>query len=191
MRVYLVQHGLAKDKSEDAARPLSDQGREGVTRCAGFLSLFEKPRPVKIVHSGKLRAAQTAEMFAEAWGGIALEPMLDLAPNDDPSVWSAHLASMSDDVMLVGHLPHLQRLAGLLLCGDPSRQAVNFRNGGVVCLEKGESGWSVLWQINPTLFYTEDLLKDEARAQSLLTSRAECSENEAWEQSHDRSDWQA
>jgi len=30
------------------------------------------------------------------------------------------------------------------------------RNGGVLCLEKGESGWSVLWQINPTLFYGED-----------------------------------
>ncbi len=155
MRIYLVQHGLAKDASEDAARPLSDQGREDVTRCAGFLSLFEKPRPVKILHSGKLRAEQTAEMFAEAWGGIAVERTLDLSPNDDPSVWSAHLASMSADVMLVGHLPHMQRLAGLLLCGDPSREAVHLRNGGVVCMEKRESGWSVLWQVNPTLFYGE------------------------------------
>lgn len=39
--------------------------------------------------------------------------------------------------------------------------------------------------------HTEDLLKDEARAQSLLASRAECSDGEAWEQSHDRSGWQA
>jgi len=160
MRIYLVQHGLAKDESEDAARPLSAQGREDVTRCAGFLSLFEKPRPVKIVHSGKLRAQQTAEMFAEAWGGIAVESTLDLAPNDDPSVWSAHLASMNTDVMLVGHLPHLQRLAGLLICGDPGRKAIHFRNGGVVCLqknglEKEKTGWTLLWQINPTLFYGE------------------------------------
>jgi len=155
MRVYLVQHGLANDKNEDASRPLSDQGREDVTRTAGFLSLFEKPQPARILHSGKLRAQQTAEMFAEAWGGIAVERTLDLAPNDDPSVWLAHLASMPDDVMLVGHLPHLQRLAGLLICGDPSREAVHFRNGGVLCLEKGKTGWSVLWQINPTLFYGE------------------------------------
>ena len=156
MRVYLVQHGLAKDESEDAARPLSAQGREDVTRTAGFLSLFEKPKPAKILHSGKLRAEQTAEMFAEAWGGVSVEKTLDLAPNDDASTWSAHLSSMTDDVMLVGHLPHLQRLAGLLICGDVSREAVHFRNGGVVCLEKRESGWSVLWQINPTLFYGED-----------------------------------
>ncbi len=155
MRVYLVQHGLAKDKSEDPARPLSDQGREDVTRCAGFLSLFEKPRPAKILHSGKLRAAQTAEMIAEAWGGIEFKHMLDLAPNDDPSIWSAHLASMNTDLLLVGHLPHLQRLAGLLICGDPAREAVHFRNGGVVCLERRETGWTLLWQINPTLFYGE------------------------------------
>ncbi len=155
MRVYLVQHGLATDASEDAARPLSAQGREDVTRTAGFLSLFEKPRPAKILHSGKLRAEQTAAMFAEAWGGIALERSPDLAPNDDPSVWAAHLETMSADVMLVGHLPHMQRLTGLLICGNPEREAVHFRNGGVVCMQQRGCGWSLLWQINPTLFYGE------------------------------------
>lgn len=156
MRLYLVQHGLAKDESEDGARPLSGQGREDVARTAGFLSLFEKPRPAKILHSGKLRAEQTAEMFAQAWGDIPIEGTLDLAPNDNPSIWSSHLASMNSDLMLVGHLPHMQRLAGLLIAGDADRKAVHFRNGGVVCLEKCQSGWSILWQINPTLFYGED-----------------------------------
>jgi len=156
MRVYLSQHGLAEEEATDPTRPLSAQGREDVTRTAGFLSLFEKPRPVKIMHSGKLRAGQSAEMFAEAWGGIAVEQATDLAPNDDPSLWAAHLAAMNEDIMLVGHLPHMQRLAALLVCGDPERPAIRMRNGGVLCLEKGESGWSVLWQINPTLFYGED-----------------------------------
>ncbi|ATX79402.1 phosphohistidine phosphatase, SixA [Mariprofundus aestuarium] len=156
MRLYLVQHGLAKDESEDAARPLSNQGREDVTRTAGFLSLFEKPRPSRILHSGKLRAEQTAQMFAQAWGDLPVEKTLDLAPNDDPSTWIAHLSSMDSDLMLVGHLPHMQRLAGLLISGDPEREAVHFRNGGVLCLEKREAGWAVLWQINPTLFYGED-----------------------------------
>jgi len=156
MRVYLVQHGLAKDKSEDAGRPLSGQGREDVARCAGFLGPFEKPEPGRIVHSGKLRALQTAEIFAEAWGDIPVVLMPDLSPNDDPGIWSAHLASMHEDVMLVGHLPHLQRLAGLLICGDVEREAVHFRNGGVLCLERGQAGWSVLWQINPTLLYAPD-----------------------------------
>jgi phosphohistidine phosphatase len=155
MRVYLVQHGLAKDKSEDADRPLSNRGKEDVARCAGFLSLFEKPEPSRIVHSGKLRALQTAEIFAEAWGGISVSAMPDLSPNDDPGIWSAHLFSMDKDVMLVGHLPHLQRLAGLLICGDSEREAVHFRNGGALCLECGQTGWTVLWQINPSLLLHE------------------------------------
>ena len=155
MRVYLVQHGLAKDKSEDAERPLSAQGREDVIRCAGFLSLFEKPEPSRIVHSGKLRAQQTAEIFAEAWGGIPVTAMLDLSPNDDPGIWSAHLVSMHEDMMLVGHLPHLQRLAGVLICGDSECELVHFRNGGVLCLERRQAGWSINWQINPTLLYGE------------------------------------
>jgi len=155
MRVYLVQHGLAMDESEDASRPLSAQGREDVTRTAGFLSLFEKPQPARTVHSGKLRAGQTAEMFAEAWGGLEVETGSDLNPNDDPAIWSARLLELQEDIMLVGHLPFMQRLSGLLICGDASTTPVRFRNGGVVCLEKGESGWSMLWQINPTLFYGE------------------------------------
>jgi len=153
MRIYLAQHGLAKEKSEDADRPLSDQGREDVARVAGFLSLFEKPRPEKVIHSGKLRAEQTAEMFAEGWGNLPVEHGLDLDPNADPSIWSARLAAMNSE--LVGHLPYMQRLAGLLLSGDGEREVVRFRNGGVVCLERGKGGWSLCWQVNPTLFYGE------------------------------------
>ncbi len=156
MRLYLVQHGLANDTNEDVTRPLSGQGREDITRTAGFLSLFEKPHPVKIMHSGKLRAQQTASMFAEAWGNIPVEAVADLNPMDDALLWAERLASLDDDVMLVGHLPYLQRLAGLMICADPNREVVRFRNGGVLCLERTNTGWSILWQINPTLFYGED-----------------------------------
>jgi len=155
VRIYLAQHGLAKEKSEDPERPLSDQGREGVARVAGFLSLFEKPRPKRVIHSGKLRAVQTAEMFAEGWGKLPVEHGSDLDPDSDPAIWSARLDSMNSDLMLVGHLPYMQRLAGLLLSGDCEREVVRFSNGGVVCLERGESGWSICWQVNPTLFYGE------------------------------------
>ena len=155
MRVYLIQHGLAKHESEDAERPLSDQGREDVTRTAELLSLFEKPAPLKILHSGKLRAKQTAEMFAQAWGDIDVEEILDLKPNADPSVWSAHVASMQKDVALVGHLPHLSGLAGLLLCGATERAVIGFRHGGVLCLEyQNQATWQVCWQMNPTMLYS-------------------------------------
>ena len=108
------------------------------------------------MHSGVLRAEQSALLFSQSWGGICCEQVPGLGPNDDPSTWSAQLASMHDDIMLVGHLPYMQRLAGLLICGDAERQAIHFRNGGVVSLERRESGWSLLWQINPSLLHRND-----------------------------------
>ncbi len=155
MRIYLVQHGLALRAEEDAARPLSAQGREDVTRCAGFLSLFEKPRPAQILHSGKLRAAQTAAMFAEVWRIDDVRATDGLLPNDDVTIWAERLRQYEQDIMLVGHLPFMQRLAGLLLCGDAARNVVMFRNGGVLCLECDAQGCRVLWLIHPTLFYGE------------------------------------
>ena len=153
MRIYLAQHGVAMSETEDAARSLSAQGREDVARVAGFLSLFEKPCPATVFHSGKLRAEQTAEMFAEGWCNLPVEVSDGLAPNDDPAIWGEKLAGLDEDVMLVGHLPHLPKLAGLLLANDSAREVVRFANGGVVCLERTDAGWSVLWQVNPTLFY--------------------------------------
>jgi phosphohistidine phosphatase len=43
-------------------------------------------------------------------------------------------------MMLVGHLPHLARLAGLLLAGDPDRPVIAFGQGGLVGLERGPVG---------------------------------------------------
>ncbi|RMH62431.1 MAG: phosphohistidine phosphatase SixA [Zetaproteobacteria bacterium] len=156
MRIYLAQHGLAMAREQDPTRPLSAQGREDVTRCAGFLSLFEKPRPVRIMHSGKLRAEQTARMFAEAWGVAHVCAVPGLAPKDDPHPWRARLQDMREDVMLVGHLPFLQRLLGLLLCGNDAHDPVRMRPGGVLCLERSKDVWQLLWYIYPALFYGED-----------------------------------
>jgi len=80
MKLYLVQHGLAVDESEDEQRPLSNQGREDIVRTGGVLSLFERPQPVRIVHSHKLRAKQSAEMFAEAWGCAVVENSSNYSP---------------------------------------------------------------------------------------------------------------
>ncbi|HIP07206.1 MAG TPA: phosphohistidine phosphatase SixA [Mariprofundaceae bacterium] len=154
MRIYLVQHALALDEAQDPKRGVSTQGREDVVRTAGFLSLFEKPKPVHVFHSGKLRAQQTAEMFAEAWH-LKNDIMQadDLSPNANPEVWAAKLNAMKDDVLIVGHLPHLPRLVSLLLCGDTDTKPVRFQNAGVVCLEKDDDGYQVVFNINPTMFY--------------------------------------
>ncbi|OIQ01327.1 MAG: phosphohistidine phosphatase SixA [Zetaproteobacteria bacterium CG2_30_46_52] len=157
MRIYLVQHGQAVSEDEDPTRPLTSQGREDITRVAGFLSLFEKPKPKKVVHSGKLRAKQSAQMFAEAWQVSHIEEDGDLSPNAMPEIWRDRLANMDEDIMLVGHLPHLGKLVSLLVQQDSDKATVLFRNGGCLCLERAGDAFHMLWHINPTLFYPHDL----------------------------------
>lgn len=54
--------------------------------------------------------------------------------------------------MIVGHLPHLSRLASSLLTGRQDAEVVGFQYGGVVCLERTNDGWKLGWMIVPDLF---------------------------------------
>lgn len=54
--------------------------------------------------------------------------------------------------MLIGHLPHLNKLASTLMTGDKNKEIIKFRNVGVVCLERDEQGkWTILWAIPPEM----------------------------------------
>jgi phosphohistidine phosphatase len=150
MEVYLVRHGEPTGEAENPQRPLSARGRETVRRVSAAAARLGL-RPAEIRHSGKCRAAQTAEIFAEALGlRAALVAASGLAPNDDIEPVAAALAAMTQPVMLVGHLPFLSRLASLLLVGDPERPLVQFPMGGIVCLAHDASGtWSLAWALTP------------------------------------------
>lgn len=149
MKLYLVQHGKAKREEEDPEKALSAQGVEESKKVASHLSRI----PVKvdhIFHSDKLRARQTVEIFARQLNAKGQVGEIDgLAPKDDPLVWKARLGDETEDLMLVGHLPHLSRLASLLLCGEPEKEIVSFTNSGVLCLEKDRDQWQVRWVIVP------------------------------------------
>jgi len=150
MRLYLVQHGEAKGEEEDPERPLTDRGASDVRRVARHVAGAGSPTIGRIHHSGKTRARQTAELWAEALG-VPVAESDGLAPKDDPAIWAKRVAGEPADVLLVGHLPHLSRLAGLLLAGDAERQVVAFRPGGVVGLEQAGGGWSVFLVLPPDL----------------------------------------
>jgi phosphohistidine phosphatase len=151
MEVYLVQHGEAKPEAIDPARPLTDHGREEVERVARRAAAL-RLQVAEIRHSDKLRARQTAEILAAqlspSAGGLEVE---GLAPEDDPGRARAEVESAREPLMLVGHLPHLSRLASLLLVGDPAREIIRFRNGAIVCLVKTERGWLLKWILTPEL----------------------------------------
>ena len=151
MRLYLVQHAEAKPKEEDPERHLSERGQSDIRKVASFLS--QKGLGVKkIFHSGKPRALQTAEALAEALKPEVLDVSDGLAPLDEPSLWADRLNESEEDTMLVGHLPYMSRLAGILLGRDAEREVVNFQMGGVVCLVKHESGrWALDWMVIPRI----------------------------------------
>ena len=147
MNLYLVQHGRAKAESDDPARPLTAPGADDVGRVARYAVEELGVRPARVVHSGKLRARQTAEI----WGALVtvdVEQADALAPNDDPRAWVQRLKTETGDLLIVGHLPHLGRLAGLLLTGDVDRSVIGFRQGGLVGLERTDTGWQS-WVVLP------------------------------------------
>jgi phosphohistidine phosphatase len=149
MEVYLVQHGEAMPRSMDRTRPLSDQGRREVGQVAAFAARMSLAVG-QIRHSGKTRAEETAAILGEtlspAGGVVAVS---GLAPLDDVQPVADALGGESQPVMLVGHLPFLARLTGLLLTGGADNQVVRFRTGGIVCLARDDDRWQVAWILTP------------------------------------------
>lgn len=152
MRIYLAQHGVAVAKEVDPERPLSAQGREDVRRLAGFLG-GAGVRVGQVLHSGKVRAEQTAALLAEALLPDGQPQGHDgLNPNDPVEPLAAEIAGWTTDTLLVGHLPFLGRLASFLLASDPERPILAFQPGTMACLERDSEGpWVLDWMLRAEL----------------------------------------
>lgn len=146
-RLFVVRHGEAKSKHEDPERGLSETGRANVSRMANWVAA-NGIRVDEIHHSGKLRAQQTAEIFAEALGAQA-RAIPGLAPTDDVAEIAGAIASAGGEVMLVGHLPFLERLAASLIVGDADSSVVTLDAGAVLELTLAEDTWSVSCLMQP------------------------------------------
>ena len=106
-----------------------------------------------IFHSPKVRAKQTAGVLSEHLKpSKGISEVDGLAPLDEPDIWAQRLKDVPDDIMLVGHLPHLDRLASLLLCGDKEKHAISFKMAGVVCLKRTDTGsYALQWMVTPDI----------------------------------------
>ncbi|MEE9186791.1 MAG: phosphohistidine phosphatase SixA [Bacteroidota bacterium] len=153
MNLYLVQHAQPKKEEEDPQRPLSEKGWSDIQKVSKFASQHLRVRVQKVFHSGKTRAHQTAEALAQHLdppGGVAKADGLE--PLADPASWVKRLNEPPEDIMLVGHLPHLAKLSSYLLCQDETKRIVDFQMGGIVCLRRDESGiWSIQWAVIPQI----------------------------------------
>ena len=137
-----MRHGEAKRAEVDPERGLTERGADDVRRLATAAVNDLGVRPARIFHSDKARARQTAEIWADVTHAD-VEEARGLAPNDDPAIWATRLGTEDEGVMLVGHLPHLERLVGLLVTGDVDRTVVGFPAAGLVVLERDDSGWTI------------------------------------------------
>jgi phosphohistidine phosphatase len=145
MDVYLMQHGEAAAEADDPARPLTEGGRAAVTRVAAKAQTAGVQID-RLLHSGKLRAEQTAQI---------LEARDGLAPDGATNPIARWLGGQSDDgsVAIIGHLPFLDRLASSLVAGDEEAHVISFQNAGLIKLVQNaeRGGFSVAWVLVPEI----------------------------------------
>jgi len=148
MAIYFVRHGEALAKEVDPNCPLSADGRKEVECISAYLcnlGLTVK----RICHSGKMRAKETAEIFAEHIGKVNIDELPGMNPNDSVIEFAATLEE--DSTMYVGHLPHMEKLISYLITGNEDGRIVKFVNGGVVCIEKDNAGNHIEWYLIPAI----------------------------------------
>ena len=150
MRLYLVRHGDALSSSEDPGCPLSPEGREEVKKVARLLGRM-KVRVGRIECSTKQRAMETAEILSRSVGAKdQVFPREGLKPGDGLGPVLQDLRGVSEDRMLVGHLPYMEYMASTLLTGSSSRLRIRFGTATVACLQGGgRHPWELLWMVTP------------------------------------------
>jgi phosphohistidine phosphatase len=150
MALYLVQHGKSLPKAADPGQGLSQEGIAETRRMAEVASGYGVAVRA-IHHSPKDRARQTAEIFADALsppGGI--RQIEGIKPMDDVTAIAPTLTPEAD-LMLVGHLPFMARMAAYLVAGRTEPSIFRFQNSGIVCLDRqpDEKNWQINWTLMP------------------------------------------
>lgn len=138
MRLLIIRHAIAvargTGRMADAERPLTPEGEKRFREAAVGLARIA-PRPDALLTSPLPRARRTAEIAAEAWGGISPRDVEALAGGSVAAVTALLSRYPADSsVALVGHEPHLSELLAAFL-GDADADRLAFRKGGAACVE--------------------------------------------------------
>jgi len=147
MGILLVRHAEAvpeESASDDAARWLSAAGREQA-REVGELVRGQGIVLTRMLASPRVRAVQTAELFAHALGfGGVVESLAELSYTVPAQQAAQQLAALAPDehIAAFGHMPTIAQIAAQLTEGSRQR-------GLSLCealwIERGR----VLWSLGP------------------------------------------
>ena len=152
MRLYLVRHSEALPENIDPEKHLSSAGIAKVEAMVKLLRGLHL-QVEEIMHSGKARAQQTAEILSGAFHsnrGVNAKDRLN--PNDEVRVIADELLAGGEDIMIVGHLPFMNRLASYLLTGSEEAEYFRFDNASILCVSsENKNQFKVEWFLKPEI----------------------------------------
>jgi len=155
MRLLIVRHGIAvphgtPEVPEDE-RPLTKRGVKRFRAAARGLARLCR-RPDALLTSPLVRARQTADIAAEAWGKV--EPVDERALAGGTFEQIASAVEAHGDAKLIalfGHEPDVSSLVARLV-GSNASDRLTFKKGGAALLEvpgRMAGGGSLLWYLPP------------------------------------------
>jgi len=113
MEAIIVQHGEAVEASVNPERPLSKKGQEQCIKLAQFLKIISW-KPDIIIHSGILRAYESAAIVAEKFHcEVAVNKLIN--PKDNPDAIIQYLLLEKRNVIVVTHKPFIDVLMARVL----------------------------------------------------------------------------
>ena len=141
---YLVRHGDALSATDRSRATAVPAGREEVDRLAR-MALDRNVQVGEICHSGIRRARETAEILAS----YLMPPrrcaaMLGFVAGRRSGARQSRVGLVDEPVMWVGHLPYMNRLAGLLVAAPEQRVGIYTRDDGLLQPRRRtlEIGWN-------------------------------------------------
>ena len=148
-RLFLIRHAKAEPAvgQDDYERALTDRGRADARRVASALAERDL-LPDTLIHSGALRAMQTAEIFAAQWPRrVELEEELGLYDATQTMLFARTraLSDAFDSVALVGHNPGMGDIAATLAGhgahAEMHRMAAKYPTCAVAVIDFEISAW--------------------------------------------------
>jgi phosphohistidine phosphatase len=122
----------------DEDRPLTKEGARKMKAVARGMRAMDLQFD-RLFSSPYLRAMQTAQIVASAFS-MKVETWESLKAEARPQATTMALAKVAEEnVLIVGHQPHLGALVSLLIAGDADVQ-INFKKGGLCKLTMSANG---------------------------------------------------
>lgn len=142
--LLLVRHAATEQTSPhgDAARDLTAEGQAAFRAQAAEIA--RRTDLARVVSSPYLRARRTAEILAEACGGLVVEARDALAADASGDDVAEVAEEVGPGGAVVGHNPSITEAAELLL-GPAVGARLPFRPGTVAALARDGDGWRLVW----------------------------------------------